>query len=380
MKKPTIRDVAALAGVAPSTVSFVLNRTKGPRISAGTQKAVLRAAAELNYVPQYMASVMRSGTSRTIGMVACYDMERMYFQDLITGIVTAARAEGYGVLICDGPGQTGQPDFLQYHQSGRIDGVVFLASAHSEWSRDEDELIAALRENGVPFVTVYGHTRLPGVEYVTIDFYQCGFAACEHLLARGVRRPGYLAPLDWRDEAPFSPRTELDKQQGYADALARAGGGQPHVYHLPRSFDGPRRDQVREQLRRAVEEDRVDGFVTCWATYGLQLISLAGELGWRIPDGFRINSLGDRPYPRCTVPSLSSMHLPFHDIAVRATRDLIRHHLGDPGNPDRAETVLLPGRLMVRRSSGPEPPGRQTDGEPTVADGAAAGSSYRPGR
>jgi LacI family transcriptional regulator len=355
VKRVTIRDVAARAGVAPSTVSFVLNGKRGPRISAETRQLVLTAADELNYVPQYMASLMRTGTAKTIGVVALYDMERMYFQDMITGIVAAARAEDHGVLNCSGTEHRGQPDYLQYHQSGRIDGVVFLASAHTESNNAEDDLIQQLREHRVPFVTVYGHTRQPGVEYVNIDFYQCGYAACEHLLTGGVQRPGYLAPLDWQGVAPFRPRTELDKQQGYTDALRKLSDHEPRVYYLPRSFEGERKDEVRAILRKAVEQDRIDAFVTCWATYGMQLISVANEMGWRVPEDLRIISLDTIPYLDYTVPSLSSMQLPFRSIAVRATQDLIRHHLEGGTDDTHAETILLPCDLMVRRSSAPVP-------------------------
>lgn len=68
----TIKDVAKLAGVSPSTVSFVLNKSKGQSISEETKKRIYQSVEQLGYRPNYYASNIRKGKSKTLGVVTTY--------------------------------------------------------------------------------------------------------------------------------------------------------------------------------------------------------------------------------------------------------------------------------------------------------------------
>ena len=99
MRKPTINDVAAAAGVSRATASRALSDYG--RISAGTVQAVKAAAEAIGYTPNQVARSMRAGSTKTIGLVIIADFTNVFFDRATKGIVDAARASGYEVLICE---------------------------------------------------------------------------------------------------------------------------------------------------------------------------------------------------------------------------------------------------------------------------------------
>ena len=153
-KRVTIKDVAQLAGVAPSTVSFVLNGTKGQTISLETRERIFRCVEQLGYRPNYSASRIRSGSAKTIGVVATYKVNSLYFLDLINGIMEEANRAGYAVMICPPSGKESESPCLNYYLEGRIDGIVFISSAHSEEKSRECDYIALFCKHHIPFTVL----------------------------------------------------------------------------------------------------------------------------------------------------------------------------------------------------------------------------------
>lgn len=353
MKKVTIRDVARMAGVVPSTVSFVLNKTANQSISEATREKVMAAARALNYRPNYMAANMRSNLSKTIGIVASYNVYSMYFTDMVTGVLQVAQQEGYGVLLC-GNGRNIQEnqDYLRHFLSNRIDGLLFLSSAHSEQKAQEEAYIQSFNQHKIPFVTVYGYTNEPEKAYMNIDFYQCGNESCHHLIEKGCKKIAYIAPLDKDNVTSYAPKTELDKQQGYQDAMQAAFGHQGDIFYFPRDFKAVDYPGILKRIETMVKQDGYDGFVACWATFGMQILVAAATLELQVPQDFRLISLDTVPYLAHTYPSLSSMVLPFFEIAQRATEILIHHYLKEDMVGYRPGVTFLPCRLQERESSG----------------------------
>lgn len=94
----TIYDVAREAGVAPSTVSYVLNNTKN--VKESTRRKVMDAVEKLNYTPSSIARSLKTKTTSTIGIVLP-DISNPFFSEITKGIEDVANEYGYTVFICN---------------------------------------------------------------------------------------------------------------------------------------------------------------------------------------------------------------------------------------------------------------------------------------
>lgn len=324
-RRVTIKDVAELANVAPSTVSFVLNNAKGQSISDETKMRVLHCVQQLGYHRNHSASSIRSGSAKTIGLVTSYRIHSLNFLDLINGVMEEASQGGYGVLICPDQREDEKAHtVIQYYLEGRIDGVVFISSAHSEEKSRECDFISLFQKHSVPFSIVYGYTNFPGICYANTDFFSDGKKATQLLIQKGAKRIAYIGALDKDNASLYMPQTERDRLSGYTAAIEEAGIPRI-VSHFPRDFHALSYTSLIDQ----VKEMRADGFVCCWATYGLQLLSLLYQAGYSVPGDARIIALDSLPYLDYTTPPLSAIRLPFREMA-KSGADMLMQQLHNP--------------------------------------------------
>lgn len=341
-RRATIKDVANLAGCSPSTVSFVMNNTKGQTISEETRAHILECARRLEYRPHYYATQIRRGTARTIAVLSTYRIQAMYFLDMINGIMAEATNLGYGVILCPNNREKEPKLCLDYFQEGRIDGVVFISSAHSEETSMESEYISYFQENQIPFTVVYGYTHFDNVCYSNADFYGNGRDVTRLLIERGCRSIHYIGALDKYNQAQYNPQTEQDRLNGYLDVM-REAGLTPKLTYLPRNFRSP----DHQELVQSVIREPTDAYYICWATLGLQMLSLLRDLGRRIPMDTKVIASDTLPYLDSTVPSLSAVRIPFNEMASYATRSLIQILDGADELP---ESKSFKGILELRES------------------------------
>jgi LacI family transcriptional regulator len=181
----SIKDVARVAGVSDKTVSRVVNREAN--VHRDTQEKVERAIAELNYIPNLGARLVRTNRSRTIGIMTDMVSTTPYSGDIVRGVQDWARQTDRTALITNTGGDPeeearGWRTFLEH----RIDGVIYATMSHRELS---------LTREDVPIPTVlvncYSSTD-PGFPAIVPNDYAGGFALAEYLLRLGHRRIAYV--------------------------------------------------------------------------------------------------------------------------------------------------------------------------------------------
>ncbi|MBT2250301.1 LacI family DNA-binding transcriptional regulator [Arthrobacter sp. BHU FT2] len=174
-----IHDVAALCGVAPSTVSRAL--TSGGRISASTRERVQQAADQLGYVPSRQARALSSGRTGTIAVLVP-DISNPAYLAPLKGINTELKAGGYAQLLADTEMDPHvEATALEQLRKG-TDGVIV---AHSLLS-DADLLAAAGRQ---PLVAINRH--LPGVPAALVDPEPALIEVLDQLVHAGHRSVAY---------------------------------------------------------------------------------------------------------------------------------------------------------------------------------------------
>lgn len=328
-----IIDVARRAGVSPSTVSRSLRGSA--KVSQQTRDRVLRAAAELAYVPSPAASRLASGRTGSVGVVVPFAY-RWFFSEVLTGLEGPLREGGYDLLLYNVGDPAGREHFFATMPlRRRVDAVIAVASSFSPAER------AALLALEVPLAVVGGH--VPGFPRVGIDDAAGAASAVRHLLLLGHRD---IAMISGDPQDPVGRVTTSARRAGFQAALAEAGIAPraDRVVCEPWGVAGGRRAMeqllARRQLPTAVfaESDEM-------ALGALQTLRRAGLA---VPG--RVSLIGFDDHEMAPAADLTTVAQPVHRQGELAARLLIEVLGG--GAPDQGD-VLLPTRLVVRGSTGP---------------------------
>lgn len=204
----TIRDVAKHAGVAPITVSRVLNNSG--YVSPKTRAKVEAAAQELRYVPNMLARSLRSNETKTLALVLS-DITNPFWTTVARGVEDAANHHGYHVIFCNTDENAAkQEEYLTVLLQRRIDGVLLVPA------RSEAADVRLLLQQEVP--TVVLDRRMPGadVDVVRGTSVKGSHRLIEYLLEMGHRRIAVLT-------GPEAVSTSDERIEGYRQALTEAG-------------------------------------------------------------------------------------------------------------------------------------------------------------
>ena len=198
----TIKDVAKLAGVSISTVSYALNASE--KVSETTREKVISAAKELNYVPNNFAKGLKR-TSNNLIAVVVHEMFGPFYDNLIKGIQDTASLVGYDlvVFIENGVGRNTSVSFLK---QDIVKGVIIMTS------HIKDEDIRDIASCGMPTVILDRKFNAENVSNVLIDNEKGAYLAMKHLLDLGHRRIAFIS-------GPESSYDNLLRLKGYKKAL-----------------------------------------------------------------------------------------------------------------------------------------------------------------
>ncbi|SEG65008.1 transcriptional regulator, LacI family [Actinacidiphila yanglinensis] len=328
--RPTMREVALLAGVAPKTVSRVVNgvSTVDPALAAR-----VRAAAErLGYRPNLTASSLRRGDGRTasVGMLV-EDAANPYSSALIRTVENVARQRGVLLLIGSLDEDPARERALAHTLiDRRVDGLVIVPSG-----RDQSYLISE-QNAGTALVFVDREPKLLDADAVVSDNRASAITAVDHLLAGGHRRIAYLGDL-------ASISTAAQRYDGYTHALELA--------QLPVDEALVRQGLVTEQA--AIDATREvlalpDPPTALFTSQNVVTIGCSRalrELG--LQDRVAMVGFDDFPLADMLRPGISVIAQDVEGIGRIAAETLFRRLDGDQSPP---ATTVLPTRLITRGS------------------------------
>jgi LacI family transcriptional regulator len=205
---PTIKDVAKRAGVSVITVSRVVNGAEYVR--AETQARVLAAIDELQYVPNQMASSLRSRQNDTLALVVP-DIATTFWTAMARGAEDAAWEAGFSLFLCNTDGDPAKEErYIENLLRRRVAGIAIVATL------DSAVLLTRLQTHDLPFVML--HRKIAGIEadVVRSDSRAGAVALTQRLLDQGLRRIAYVG-------GPLAGSLGQDRLAGYRDALTAAG-------------------------------------------------------------------------------------------------------------------------------------------------------------
>ena len=205
MQKVTIKDVAKLAKVSPSTVSRVLSGN--PSISDDTCKRVKNAVKELHYTPNTTARSLRCEKSKSIGVVFP-DISGEFYATCASAILKYARMSDYTVLFTEsGHNLKAEKDSIKALLERRIDGIIFIGD------NSDIPLIQSIAAQSIPIVT--GDRKVGNIPSVTFNNRETVQKMVDSLYKSGCREFMYVG------ETPTGQSNLLDRYNGYTDVIAQ---------------------------------------------------------------------------------------------------------------------------------------------------------------
>jgi DNA-binding LacI/PurR family transcriptional regulator len=332
-RRPTIEDVARLAGVSRSTVSRVLNG--GLHVRPEARSRVDRAVRALGYSVNLAARNLASGRTGTVAFVISEQGEHLFgdpnFGVLVRAFSRELRRRGQHLLVTAAQ-DYGEEAFLgDYLTAGHVDGVLFALPHEGE------TLLARVAASGLPLVVMgqpLGYEEQ--LSWVAIDDEAAAFEAVSYLLGLGRSRIGTITgPLD-----TSSGRRRLD---GYRRAVGPAAPG---------SLVAPG-DWSPESGRAGAERllaghPGLDGLFVASDLMALDAIAVLKESGRRIPQDVAVVGFDDSAVAERADPPLTTIHQSFEAGAAEAVRILQQLISGAGAQPHH---TLMPAALVRRRSA-----------------------------
>lgn len=332
--RPSLKDVARVAGVSVMTVSNVVRGA--PNVSPVTRQRVLRVVKELGYQPNAAARDLRAGRSQVVSL-ALPHLDNPYFAELARRMLEEAAGLGWTVLIEQTAGSAqGERDALAGSRPSPTEGLVLFPQ-----TLGPAELAEEAGNRPLVLLGDRGH-RGPG-DVVVVDNEGAAQDAVTHLLSLGRR---HIAALG--DQPPDGTEISRRRLAGYRAALARAG--LPYRPELVVPTGPYSRAEGAAALARLLDEGHpVDAVFALNDLLAVGALHTAVSRGLRVPRDLAIVGFDDIDEARYSNPPLTTVAPDKPGIAREAMRML--HERVTDGRTRPFRTVRLEHRLHVRAST-----------------------------
>jgi len=335
----TLKDVARLAEVDPSTVSRVLRGDPVQAVRPATRDRILAASQRLHYRPNALARGLRTRRTDTLGLIIP-SLENVGFSEVTHGIQAAAAAAGRLVVVVEAEALErtgGEGDAEELYSrlitDGRVDGLIVA------FATLDDHLVTQLAERGIPLVLV--NRRTAGVHgSVVVDDERGSALAIEHLVGLGHRRIGYVGLAAETD-------TARRREHGFRTAVGAAGLTARSDWIVS---GAPTLAGGKGAVASIVGLDPSDRPTALFVASLLGAIGvLAGirEGGLQVPDEMSIIAFNDHELAAHLDPPLTTVRMPNFRMGAEAVNLLLEAIEGQ----DHRDLVIDEAPEVIMRSS-----------------------------
>jgi DNA-binding LacI/PurR family transcriptional regulator len=324
----TLKEVAARAGVSRSAVSRTF--TAGASVSARTRAKVERAAEELGYAPNALASSLTTGRTKLIGLIA-NNFHNPLILEVFDLFTRGLQDRGLRPLLVNLSGATDPAASVRMLRQYSVDGVIVASSTLPP------SFAAAFRQAGLPVVHAFGRPApAPEVPVVGIDNIACGRMAAEALIQRGYKTLAFLG-------GPAAATSTQDRAAGFLGALsAHPGIKVTTSFATDYTFDAG-----RAEMQRLLADAPAQAYFCGDDLLAVGAMSAIEEAGLRVPDDIGLIGLNDMEMSRWQNIGLTTIRQPVAQI-IDAAIDLVTATIEQPDRPP--EVRLFPCTLIDRRS------------------------------
>ena len=330
----TIKDVAKRAGVAPITVSRVVNNNG--YVSEEKRQRVEAAILELNYITNALGPSLRSKRTQTLAVVLS-DITNPFWTTVARGIEDTANLNGYHLIIGNtDESQEKQNDYLTFLMKKQVDGFLVVPASFSP--------LTLLTNRQIPIVVL--DRWIPGedVDSVRCDSVGGAYQLTQHLLGLGHRRIGVITGR--QDHS-----TALDRVRGARQAVQEAGLDEDTLKVYWGEFTQACGYDYTEQLLQS--DSRPTAIFATNNFIAIGVMQRLRERGLDVPGDISVVAFDDLPIAITIDPFFTVAAQPAYEMGKRATQLLLARLAGDVST--KPQVLVLPVGIIVRKSSGIPP-------------------------
>lgn len=330
----TLKDVARMAGVSRSAVSRTF--TNGASVSDSMRRRVEKAANELGYRPNALASSLTTGRTRLIGLVS-NNFHNPIFLEVFDLFTRGLQERGLRPLLVNLTDETEPEHSLQMLKQYSVDGVVVASSTLPPAFSN------AFREAGIPVVHSFGrHSSAPQVHVVGIDNVECGRIAARELIERNYQRVAFLG-------GPEQATSTQDRYQGFiSEVQSHQSITVTHSFAGGYSFEAGRKEMLR--LLDAPEHPVAEAYFCGDDVLSIGALSAIKDRGLIVPEDIGVIGLNDMEMSGWENINLTTIRQPIKQI-IHSSIELIEAMLDDPERYPEAR--LFPSTVTERKTLRP---------------------------
>lgn len=305
----TLKDVAARAGVSRSAVSRTF--TKGASVSPKMREKVERAALELGYSPNALASSLTTGRTKLIGLIS-NNFHNPLFLEVFDLFTRRLQDEGLRPLLVNLSNETDPENSLRMLRQYSVDGVIVASSTLAP------EFAKAFHDARIPVVHSFGRfASAPHVHVVGVDNVECGRMAARTLLARGYTSIAFFG-------GPQTATSTIDRRTGFMEIAKSAKAiDVRESYSSAYSFAAG-----RAEMLRLLEQDHAEAYFCGDDVLSVGALSAIETAGLSVPDDIGIIGLNDMEMAKWENINLTTIRQPVPNI-INSSVELVMAMLED---------------------------------------------------
>ena len=333
--KTTIKDIANVLNISAAAVSKALHNDS--RISEKTKKAVRQVAENLNYQPNHLASALRSGKSKLVGVIVPKTNSN-FLSATIHNIEEVLNKEGYNIIITQSnesyKKECENIDTLLFTQ---VDGII-VSMANETVDLQHFEKV---KQAGIPLITFDRGENDLNVDYIGIDDYDSSHRIVDHLVEQGCKRIAHIGGFK-------HTRIYNNRIRGYIDALEK------HNLPLEKELlleSNLSTEDGRNKMQELLALDKKPDAVYVAGDYAaLGALQVLNEKNIKIPDEIALVGFGDEPFANMVTPKMTSVNQHSYQIGKIAAEKFLEYTKQNQIQ-QTLQKHILKAELIIRESS-----------------------------
>lgn len=331
MAKLTIREIAKMAGVSPTAVSFVINNKDG--VSEETRRIVNEVIERTNFKPSVNSRRLFFKKSFNISIIVCNTsspFNDLFYFEIAKGLLQKSKEFGYNIVFTDISTEGNKvilPDIIKQKDT---DGIIFLQDT-------EKSILNEVNRHNIPYVVIDAHSTCDDYTCINADYELSSNIAVKYLIGNGHRDIGFIG-------STYIPDFYLQAFTGYKNALADA--------NLPLQPAWMQSDATDENssylcMERILSCKPIPTAIFCPADmFTIGAIRCARENGYRIPLDISFTSIDDILLSRYCEPKLTTVKIDKEKMGCLAMEAIIKKIDGEP-----AGSVIIESDNLIIRDS-----------------------------
>lgn len=330
MKRASIKDIARIAGVSVATVSYVLNKKEGSRISDATKEKILEVAKSINYTPNKIAKSLKMSKSKLIGLIVA-DISNDFYSNIARNIEDEAMKLGYTLLIgsCDENPEKFKK-LTELFSEQQVDGMIVAPVVNS------DEAINKLIAEEYPIITIDRYLKNVSLPGVMINNAEISAHVCDQLTVKKFHEIIYVG---YETELPHL----LDRQEGFEKRIKKSR------IPIKRVLIGIQdiTEEVNEKLNNSLDLTKRTAIYFSSNKLGIAGLRYLNDHQIRVPEQVSVIAFDETEAYHLFPTDISFVQQPLIDMAKEAVKLLdnqINHY-----RPN-GERITLQAKYMERNS------------------------------